>query len=93
MKESTIATKFMIAILCLGVAAYLAVYFFRGWEEDLVTTYAYSYSLGVGQEATGILVRDEIPLTGSGGYMDQIIGEGAKAARGDPLLLVLMFVL
>ena len=88
MKESTIATKFMIAILCLGVAAYLAVYFFRGWEEDLVTTYAYSYSLGVGQEATGILVRDEIPLTGSGGYMDQIIGEGAKAARGDPVVLL-----
>lgn len=88
MKESTIAIKFMIAILCLGVAAYLAVYFFRGWEEDLVTTYAYAYSLGVGQEATGILVRDEIPLTGSGGYMDQIIGEGAKAAAGDPVVLL-----
>ena len=88
MKESTIATKFMIAILCLGVAAYLAVYFFRGWEEDLVTTYAYSYSLDVGQEAAGILVRAEVPLTGSGGYMDQIVGEGAKAAAGDPVVLL-----
>ena len=88
MKESTIATKFMIAILCLGVAAYLAVYFFRGWEEDLVTTYAYAYSLDVGQEAAGILVRAEVPLTGSGGYMDQIVGEGAKAAAGDPVVLL-----
>ena len=88
MKESTIATKFMIAILCLGVAAYLAVYFFRGWEEDLITTYAYAYSLDVGQEAAGILVRAEVPLTGSGGYMDQIVGEGAKAAAGDPVVLL-----
>ena len=88
MKESTVATKIMIAILCLGVAAYLAVYLFRGWGEDLATTYAYSYSLDVGQEATGILVRAEIPLSGSGGYMDQIIGEGAKAAAGDPVVLL-----
>lgn len=88
MKESTVATKIMIAILCLGVAAYLAVYFFRGWEDELVTTYAYSYSLDVGQEAAGILVRAEVPLAGSGGYMDQIIGEGAKAAAGDPVVLL-----
>ena len=88
MKESTVATNIMIAILCLGVAAYLAVYLFRGWGEDLATTYAYSYSLDVGQEATGILVRAEIPLSGSGGYMDQIIGEGAKAAAGDPVVLL-----
>ena len=64
MKESTLATKFMIAILCLGVAAYLAIYLIRGWEEDLVTSYAYAYSLDVGQEATGILVRTESPLAG-----------------------------
>ena len=80
MKESTLATKFMIAILCLGVAVYLAIYLFRGWNQDIVTTYAYAYSLDVGREAAGILVREEIPLTGSGGYIDQILGEGVKAA-------------
>ena len=80
MKESTIATKVMIAILCLGVTAYLAVYFVQGWHEELVTTYAYTYSLDVGYEATGILIRTERPLMGSGGYVDQILDEGAKAA-------------
>ncbi len=88
MKESTLATKFMIAILCLGVAAYLAIYLIRGWEEDLVTSYAYAYSLDVGQEATGILVRTESPLAGGTGYVDQILSEGAKAAAGDPVALL-----
>lgn len=88
MKESTIATKAMIAILCLGVAVYMAIYFFRGWQQDIVTTYAYAYSLDVGREATGILVREEIPLLGSGGYVDQILPEGAKAAVRDPVVLL-----
>ncbi len=88
MKESTIATKAMIAILCIGVAVYLAIYFVQGWRSDLVTAYAYSYSLDMGREATGILIRTEIPLVGSGGYMDQILPEGAKAAKGDAVALL-----
>ncbi len=88
MKESKLATKVMIAILCLGVGVYLAVYFVRGWKEDLATTRAYSFSLDMGAEAAGILVRTEIPLAGSGGYVDQILAEGAKAAAGDPVALL-----
>ena len=88
MKESTLATKVMIAILCLGVAVYLAIYLFWGWNQDIVTTYAYAYSLDVGHEATGILIREEVPLAGSGGYIDQILGEGDKAAKGDPVALL-----
>ena len=88
MKESTIATKVMIATLCLGVAVYLVIYFVRGWNQDIATTHAYTYSLDVGHEATGILIREEIPLTSSGGYVDQIVGEGAKAAVGDPVALL-----
>lgn len=88
MKESTIATKVMIAILCLGVTVYLAVYFAQGWKEDVVTTLAYTYSLDVGQEAHGILIREETPLTGGGGYVDQLAAEGSKAAVWDPVALV-----
>ena len=80
MKESTLATKIMIGILCLGVAAYLAIYIIRGWGGELATTRAYTYSIDVGQEAQGILVRTEIPLAGGNGYVDQILPEGAKAA-------------
>lgn len=88
MKESTIATKVMIAILCIGVTVYLAIYFVRGWDEDVVTAYAYAYSMDIGREADGILIRTEVPLVGSGGYVDQILSEGAKAARGDAVALL-----
>ena len=40
MKESTFATRVMIAILCLGVAAYLAISLVQSWGEGVVTTYA-----------------------------------------------------
>ena len=88
MKESTFATRVMIAILCLGVAAYLAIYLVQSWGEGVVTTYAYSYSLDVGQEAEGILIREELPLSGPGGYVDQILPEGAKASAGDAVALL-----
>ena len=88
MKESTLATKIMIAILCLGVAAYLAIYLVRGWKAELATTRAYTHSIDVGQEAQGILVRTEIPLAGGSGYVDQSLPEGAKAAAGDAVALL-----
>lgn len=89
MKESTLATKIMIAVICLGVAVYMAVYLARGWEEDLVTAQAYAYSVDAGQEATGILLRTETPLlSGGGSYVDQILAEGEKAAAGDPVALL-----
>ena len=89
MKESTLATKVMIAVICLGVAAYLAVYIVQGWEEPLVTTYAYAYSQDIGMEAAGILIRQETVLPDSGGsYVDQILSEGEKAAKGQAVALL-----
>lgn len=89
MKESALATKVMIAILCLGVAVYLAVYFVQGWEEPLVTARAYTYTQDVGMEARGILVREETILPDAGGsYVDQILAEGEKAAAGQAAALL-----
>ena len=89
MKESTLATKVMIAVICLGVAAYLAVYIARGWDEPLVTAYAYSYSQDMGMEATGILIRQETVLPDSGGsYVDHILGEGEKSSKGQAVALL-----
>ncbi len=89
MKESTLATKVMIAILCLGVAVYLAVYFVQGWEEPLVTARAYTYTQDVGMEARGILVREETILPDAGGsYVDHILAEGEKAAAGQAAALL-----
>lgn len=89
MKESTLATKVMIAILCLGVIAYLAASFIQDWEEPLVITRAYSYTQNVGMEAVGILVRSETVLPDSGGsYVDHILSEGEKASAGQAVALL-----
>lgn len=88
MKESTLIFKILVAVLCIGVAAYMAFYLLQGFEEDLVTTTAFAYSQNIGIEARGILVREETVLSGSSGYLDLILGEGEKAARGDAVALL-----
>ena len=89
MRESTFTTRVMIAILCLGVVAYVAAVFYRNWEEPLVTTYAYTYTHDEGMEATGLFVRQETVLSGaSGGYVDHILSEGEKAAAGQAVALL-----
>lgn len=89
MKESTFTTKMMIAILCLGVAAYIAASFIRGWEEPLITTRAYSYTQDIGAQASGLFIRRETVLPDSGGsYVDHILSEGEKAAAGQAVALL-----
>lgn len=88
MKESTLATKIMIGLLCAGVLVYLALYFLLGFQEELATTTAYTYSVNQGAEATGVLVREERVLSGSGGYVELVPSEGEKTAAGDAVALV-----
>lgn len=88
MKESTLATRIMIAVLCVGVLTYLGLYFLLGMKDDLATTVAYAYSVDVGVEAEGILVRRERLLDEGGGYVDRTLDEGEKAAAGDTVARV-----
>src|SRR5699024_10637607 len=39
-------------------------------------------------EAVGIIVREELVLTGSGNYVDLVPSEGERAAAGDAVALV-----
>ncbi len=88
MKESTLATKIMIGLLCAGVLVYLSLYLLLGFQEELATTTAYTYSVNQGAEATGVLVREERVLSGSGGYVELVPSEGEKTAAGDAVALV-----
>lgn len=88
MKESTLATKIMILILCIGVLAYMAVYLFTGFQDDLVTTVAYTYSVDIGTEASGLIVREETVLSDSGRYVDMVLAEGEKASAGEAVALI-----
>lgn len=88
MKESTLATKIMIAVLCAGVLLYLGLYFLLGLHNDLATTVAYASTVDVGAQANGIIVRREQVLEQGGSYVDLTLGEGERAAAGDAVALV-----
>ena len=88
MKESTLATKLMIGVLCAGVLIYLALYILSGFQDTLVTAVAYQYQVDLGTEATGIIIREEQALSHSGGYVDLVVSEGERTAAGDPVALV-----
>lgn len=88
MKESTLATKVMIGILCVGVLLYLALYFLLGFRNEVATTVAYDYTVDVGTEATAIIVRKEVVLSSSGSYVDQVLTEGEKTAAKATVALI-----
>lgn len=88
MKESTLATKIMIAVLCAGVLLYLGLYFLLGLHDDLATTVAYASTVDVGTQANGIIVRREQVLEQGGSYVDLALDEGERAAVGDTVALV-----
>ena len=88
MKESTLATKIMILILCVGVAAFMVVRLITGFSDELVTTTAYTYSVDLGTEAGALIVRQETVLPDSGTYVDMVKEEGERAARGEAVALI-----
>lgn len=88
MKESTLATKVMIGILCIGVLLYLGLYFLLGFRNEVATTVAYDYTVEVGTEATALIVREEVVLSSSGTYVDQVLAEGEKAAAKSTVALI-----
>ena len=88
MKESTLATKVMIGILCVGVLLYLALYFLLGFRNEVATTVAYDYTVDVGTDATAIIVREETALPNSGTYVDQVLTEGEKTAAKATVALI-----
>lgn len=88
MKESTLATKVMIGILCAGVLLYLALYFLLGFRDEIATTVAYDDSVDVGTEATAIIVREETVLSSSGTYVDLVLSEGERTAANSTVALI-----
>ena len=88
MKQGTLTTKIMTAILVLGVVVYLAIYLLQGWNNTLVTTPAYAASVNVGIEAGGIVVREESLISGSGTYVDLVPNEGERVAGGETVAII-----
>lgn len=88
MKQSNLATKITISVLVLGLMAYLIFYVIRSWQDEVLTIPAYSAIIQVGTDASGIVVREETVLSGSGAYVELIPSEGEKVSAGQTVALL-----
>lgn len=88
MKQSTRTTKIMMAILVVGILTYLAIYVTRSLKDPLTTATAYTTSIDVGTSVSGVVVRQEQVVSGSGSYVDLFPSEGEKIAAGEELAIL-----
>lgn len=88
MKQSTRTTKIMMAILVVGILTYLAIYVTRSLKDPLTTATAYTTSIDVGTSVSGVVVRQEQVVSGSGSYVDLVPSEGEKIAAGEELAIL-----
>ena len=62
MKERTLGTKLLLALVTLGVLAYFAIQAVRYFGDPLTTTLAYRYEVELSTALSGYVVRDETVL-------------------------------
>ena len=85
MKQPSLVMKIVMAVLLVGVLAYFGIYLARSFQGGVLTVLAYTDSVNVGVEATGLLVRQETVLTSSaaaGHLVDLAPAEGEKVSGG-----------
>lgn len=88
MKQGTLITKVIMFILFAGVALYLAVYAVRTLSDPLTTAIAYQDVLDDAVEVTGLVVREEQPLSHGAAIMDVLPDEGERVAAGETIAVL-----
>ena len=88
MKQGTLITKIVMFVLCGGVILYMAVYAARGLSGSLVTVVTYQDTLDDCAEITGIVVQEEVPLTGGAAIMDVLPEEGERVCAGEAVAVL-----
>lgn len=83
MKDRTLGTKLLLALITLGVLAYFAVQAVRYFGDPLTTTLAYRYEVEQSVDLSGYVIRDEVLLPeDTGGYMQIQRTEGERVSAG-----------
>ena len=88
MKQGTLITKIVMALLFLALAAYLGVYAYRSFTDPFSSTLSYMHTVDDAVEATGWVVREEQPLPRQTGVVDILPEEGEKVAKGETVAVV-----
>ena len=81
MKERTLGTKLLLALVTLGVLAYFAIQAVRYFGDPLTTTLAYRYEVELSTALSGYVVRDETVLPDdTSGLLQQQRTEGERVS-------------
>lgn len=88
MKSSSAVFRALSVALLAAVALYFGVQGYRYLTDPYSTTLAYRSSSEESISLSGWLVRDEEPLQGPSGTLQQMLREGEKAAAGETVVTV-----
>ena len=89
MKERTLGTKLLLALVTLGVLAYFIMQAVRYFGDPLTTTVAYQYEVELSTALSGYVVRDELVLPDdTNGLLQQQRSEGERVSDGGTVALV-----
>ena len=89
MKNKTLGTKLLLALVTLGVLAYFAVQAVRYFSDPLTTTLAYNYEVELGTALSGYVVRDETVLANNASGQPQLQRtEGERVSAGGLVAVV-----
>lgn len=88
MKDRALGTKFLLALVTLGVLAYFGIQAFRYFTDPLATTAVYAYSVDRSVSLSGYVVRQELVLEDSGGLLRLQRTEGERVSAGGTVALV-----
>lgn len=88
MKSSSAVFRALSIALLAAVVLYFGVQGYRYLTDPYSTTLAYRSSSEESISLTGWLVRDEEPLQGPSGTLQQMLREGEKSAAGETVVTV-----
>lgn len=88
MKQGTYINRLVMLLLFLALVAYLGVYAWQSLRDPFSSTLCYAYTVDDAVEATGWVVRQEVPLPGQTGLVDILPEEGEKVAAGETVAVI-----
>ncbi len=80
--------KVVSALVFCAMAAYLAVSVVKNFIDPVQTALVVTATMSDAAPMSGLVVRDEILISGEAQYIDVIVEEGEKVSAGEPIALI-----
>lgn len=88
MKPGKWIPKIVMAVIFIGALLYFVSYAVRTFRSEVTTTVIHSSTVEDSVEASGLVIREETPMEGSGELMEVLPAEGETVANGETVALV-----